>query len=98
MSCFSIFCKKRRTRRLPSSHHNEGRALIHVPGGPNIKRYTYRELVRATQNFSPSNKIGEGGFGSVYKVICVTFNREATEVVTNVDVFDIQQLNGAGTA
>ncbi|XP_039794888.1 cold-responsive protein kinase 1-like isoform X2 [Panicum virgatum] len=62
MSCFSIFCKKRRTRRLPSSHHNED-----VPGGPNIKRYTYRELVRATQNFSPSNKIGEGGFGSVYK-------------------------------
>ncbi|KAG2648697.1 cold-responsive protein kinase 1-like isoform X2 [Panicum virgatum] len=62
MSCFSIFCKKRRTRRLPSSHHNED-----VPGGPNIKRYTYRELVRATENFSPSNKIGEGGFGSVYK-------------------------------
>jgi len=93
MSCFSIFCQKRRTRRLPSSHHNED-----VPGGPNIKRYTYRELVRATENFSPSNKIGEGGFGSVYKVICITFNREATEVVTNVDVFDIQQLNGAGTA
>ena len=130
MSCFSIFCKKRRSRRLPSSHHNEGRALIRrahseislftycdilsstlfcsllwfisacvdVPGGPNIKRYTYRELVRATENFSPSNKIGEGGFGSVYKVICITFNREATEVVANVDVFDIQQFNGAGTA
>ncbi|PVH65654.1 hypothetical protein PAHAL_1G047500 [Panicum hallii] len=62
MSCFSIFCKKRRTRRQPSSHHNED-----VPGGPNIKRYTYRELVRATENFSQSNKIGEGGFGSVYK-------------------------------
>ncbi|CAO2044651.1 unnamed protein product [Urochloa humidicola] len=62
MSCFSIFCKKRRTTRQPSSNHNED-----VPGGPSIKRYTYRELVRATGNFSQSNKIGEGGFGSVYK-------------------------------
>ncbi|CAL5023837.1 unnamed protein product [Urochloa decumbens] len=62
MSCFSIFCKKRRTTRQPSSNHNED-----VPGGPCIKRYTYRELVRATGNFSQSNKIGEGGFGSVYK-------------------------------
>ncbi|CAN6277647.1 unnamed protein product [Urochloa humidicola] len=62
MSCFSIFCKKRRTTRQPSSNHNED-----VPGGPSIKKYTYRELVRATGNFNQSNKIGEGGFGSVYK-------------------------------
>ncbi|XP_012698675.1 cold-responsive protein kinase 1 isoform X2 [Setaria italica] len=62
MSCFSIFCKKRRTTRQPSSNHNED-----VPGGPSIKKYTYRELVRATGNFNKSNKIGEGGFGSVYK-------------------------------
>ncbi|XP_038691684.1 cold-responsive protein kinase 1-like isoform X2 [Tripterygium wilfordii] len=29
--------------------------------------YPYRELRMATENFSPVNKIGEGGFGSVYK-------------------------------
>lgn len=62
MSCFSIFCKKRRATRQPSSHHNED-----VPGGTNITKYTYKELVRATDNFNQSNKIGEGGFGSVYK-------------------------------
>ncbi|XP_066329479.1 cold-responsive protein kinase 1-like isoform X2 [Miscanthus floridulus] len=62
MRCFSIFCKKRRTTRQPSSHHNED-----VPGGTNITKYTYKELVRATDNFNHSNKIGEGGFGSVYK-------------------------------
>ncbi|XP_062224013.1 cold-responsive protein kinase 1-like isoform X2 [Phragmites australis] len=62
MSCFSIFCKKRRATRQQSSHHNED-----LPGGTNIKRYTYKELVRATENFNPSNKIGRGGFGSVYK-------------------------------
>ncbi|KAL0282616.1 UNVERIFIED_CONTAM: Cold-responsive protein kinase [Sesamum angustifolium] len=28
---------------------------------------SYKELQIATENFSPANKIGEGGFGSVYK-------------------------------
>ncbi|XP_019096692.1 PREDICTED: probable LRR receptor-like serine/threonine-protein kinase At1g56140, partial [Camelina sativa] len=29
--------------------------------------FTYSELKNATQDFDPSNKLGEGGFGSVYK-------------------------------
>lgn len=29
----------------------------------------YKELKNATDDFSPANKIGEGGFGSVYKVL-----------------------------
>lgn len=35
-----------------------------------VKPYTfsYSELKSATQDFDPSNKLGEGGFGSVYKV------------------------------
>lgn len=28
--------------------------------------YTLKELLRATNNFHHDNKIGEGGFGSVY--------------------------------
>lgn len=30
------------------------------------ERYTLKELLRATNNFHQDNKIGEGGFGSVY--------------------------------
>jgi len=30
--------------------------------------FTYSELKSATQDFDPSNKLGEGGFGPVYKV------------------------------
>lgn len=34
------------------------------PGG---MRFTMAEINRATKNFSPSLKIGQGGFGTVYK-------------------------------
>ena len=30
--------------------------------------FKYVELKRATNDFSPANKLGEGGFGAVYKV------------------------------
>ncbi|KAK7317814.1 hypothetical protein RJT34_02368 [Clitoria ternatea] len=33
----------------------------------NVNIYTYKELRNATDGFSPANKIGQGGFGSVYK-------------------------------
>ncbi|XP_038686388.1 cold-responsive protein kinase 1-like isoform X3 [Tripterygium wilfordii] len=38
-----------------------------VSGIQNTFMYPYRELRMATENFSTANKIGEGGFGSVYK-------------------------------
>lgn len=34
----------------------------------NFMVYSYNYLKAATQGFKASNKIGEGGFGSVYKV------------------------------
>lgn len=34
----------------------------------NFRVFSYNELKYATTNFHLSNKIGEGGFGSVYKV------------------------------
>jgi len=40
-----------------------------VSWAQNTCSYTYRELQMATDNFNPANKVGEGGFGSVYKVI-----------------------------
>ena len=32
-----------------------------------LKNFSIEEINKATQNFSPANKIGEGGFGTVYK-------------------------------
>ncbi|KAK7405377.1 hypothetical protein VNO78_06629 [Psophocarpus tetragonolobus] len=38
-----------------------------LSGIQNVRIFTYKELRAASDNFSPSNKIGQGGFGSVYK-------------------------------
>lgn len=35
--------------------------------------YRYKDLKSATKNFSNDNKLGEGGFGDVYKVIVMQF-------------------------
>ncbi|KAM7524767.1 hypothetical protein LguiA_014669 [Lonicera macranthoides] len=35
--------------------------------GPKPNTYSYSELKTATDDFNPSNKLGEGGFGPVYK-------------------------------
>ncbi|KAI0527146.1 hypothetical protein KFK09_002744 [Dendrobium nobile] len=61
MTCFSFTVKWRKSSRLPYVG-DEG-----IPGNSKVKIYTYKELRQATNDFSPSNKIGEGGFGCVYK-------------------------------
>ncbi|KAJ7953492.1 Lectin receptor kinase [Quillaja saponaria] len=44
--------------------------------GTGPKRFTYRELSRATNEFSEGGKLGEGGFGGVYKGLLVDSNTE----------------------
>ena len=36
--------------------------------------FTYRQIKVATYNFNATNKIGEGSFGSVYKVFDSSFS------------------------
>ena len=36
--------------------------------GPRPNTFSYAELRTATGNFNPTNKLGEGGFGVVFKV------------------------------
>ncbi|GAV76656.1 Pkinase domain-containing protein/Pkinase_Tyr domain-containing protein [Cephalotus follicularis] len=39
------------------------------PNNQNCRRFSYKLLRRATSSFSPSNRLGRGGFGSVYKAV-----------------------------
>ena len=48
--------------------------ITHVPGRKDMKdqespNISLTSICEATNNFSESNKLGQGGFGSVYKVI-----------------------------
>lgn len=44
--------------------------------GTGPKRFTYRELSRATNNFAEAGKLGEGGFGGVYRGLLSNQNTE----------------------
>ncbi|KAJ4890072.1 Protein kinase superfamily protein [Raphanus sativus] len=53
------------------SRHKSGGKPSEVDGelsvSDKVKIYKYKEIRQATDDFNPVNKIGEGGFGSVYK-------------------------------
>ncbi|KAF8039988.1 hypothetical protein BT93_B2261 [Corymbia citriodora subsp. variegata] len=44
--------------------------------GAGPKRFTYRHLARATNDFAENGKLGEGGFGGVYKGLLSESNME----------------------
>ncbi|KAG5086584.1 hypothetical protein AAZX31_19G166800 [Glycine max] len=56
----------------------------------NFRLFTYRELNSATRGFHPSEKIGEGGFGTVYKGQL----RDGTLVAVKVLSIELDSLRG----
>ncbi|KAJ9556224.1 hypothetical protein OSB04_010838 [Centaurea solstitialis] len=56
---FGLYVKRRRSK------HGDEEEFLGM--GPKVNTYTYGELRNATADFSPSNLLGEGGFGPVYK-------------------------------
>ncbi|KAL9255685.1 Cold-responsive protein kinase 1-like protein [Drosera capensis] len=64
MPCF-CFSSGKETTSSPKRRVDE--EVLDVSGVDNIKFFSYNEVRNATSNFNPANKIGEGGYGSVYK-------------------------------
>ncbi|GAB4846556.1 Cold-responsive protein kinase 1 [Ancistrocladus abbreviatus] len=63
MPCFCFSSAK----KALSSTQRTNDEVPDVSDVHNVKVYSYREMQNATENFNPANKIGEGGFGSVFK-------------------------------
>ncbi|KAK7313127.1 hypothetical protein VNO77_37559 [Canavalia gladiata] len=60
--CFHIFREKRSSSATKLTGFD-----IDISEIQNVNIYTYKELQIATEGFSLANKIGQGGFGAVYK-------------------------------
>lgn len=84
MSCFSRIFKRTSGGQQQTGPLNED-----LPCVENITRFSYKELDRATARFDQSNKIGEGGYGPVYKGTL----RDGTAVA--VKVLSLQSRQGA---
>lgn len=61
MNCFFPFKEKPESRKAKSSEE------VVIAKEHNLRVFSYSELKTATDNFNSSLKLGEGGFGSVYK-------------------------------
>lgn len=46
--------------------------------------YEFHQLLEATNNFSEENKLGEGGFGPVYKVVVICFQVFSKHIYTPI--------------
>lgn len=101
MTCFSFLFGKNRASAQRMIEIDE-----EVSGIQNVIMYTYNELKTATENFSLANKVGEGGFGSVYKgrlkdgtvvaikVLSATSRQGVREFLTELNVIaDIEHEN-----
>ncbi|XP_022717231.1 cold-responsive protein kinase 1-like isoform X1 [Durio zibethinus] len=103
MTCFSFLFSR---KKAPFSDENTVEIDEEVSGIQNTTLFTYRELKMATENFHYSNKIGEGGFGAVYKgtfrdgtmaaikVLSAYSNQGVREFLTEINVIaDIEHEN-----
>uniref|UniRef100_A0ACD5ZM23 Uncharacterized protein n=1 Tax=Avena sativa TaxID=4498 RepID=A0ACD5ZM23_AVESA len=80
-----LFCKGRKKRHLRE-------VFVDVPGEDDrriafgqLKRFAWRELQIATDNFSEKNVLGQGGFGKVYKGVLQDGTKIAVKRLTDYE-------------
>ncbi|TVU28253.1 hypothetical protein EJB05_19763, partial [Eragrostis curvula] len=80
--------RRRKIGDDPSSVSNNAIDFRSIPGVP--KEYEYRELKKGTGNFDEKMKLGQGGYGVVYRATVPGENGQSMEVA-------VKQFSGANT-
>ncbi|KAL2495770.1 Protein kinase superfamily protein [Forsythia ovata] len=78
MTCLSFLCCRKLDSATRSPELDDELSGVH-----NVNLYSYKELRIATDDFSQAKKIGEGGFGSVYKGKLRTGQMAAIKVLSS---------------
>ncbi|KAK7331220.1 hypothetical protein VNO77_25438 [Canavalia gladiata] len=69
------FCQKRRAERAisrsnnPFGHWDPNKSNCGIPQLKSARQFSFKEIKKYTNNFSPANEIGLGGYGKVYQGI-----------------------------
>ncbi|KAI4317481.1 hypothetical protein L6164_025347 [Bauhinia variegata] len=67
-AAYGLLWRRRRNRRKGGNEEAKDLTSInHLEREAGPRKFSYRELVLATNNFSNGRKLGQGGFGAVYK-------------------------------
>ncbi|CAI8618090.1 unnamed protein product [Vicia faba] len=74
LSCVYFMRKKKRNEKVMQQLNQDSSGEENGPQSntrPNLPFFSFRMITAATSNFSNENKLGQGGFGSVYKGVLV---------------------------
>ncbi|XP_062230429.1 L-type lectin-domain containing receptor kinase IX.1-like [Phragmites australis] len=72
----ALFARRRRSKKrreaeeledIGGSDDDGDEPIMEIEMGTGPRRFPYHELVDATRSFAPEEKLGQGGFGSVYR-------------------------------
>ena len=69
---------------LPNFEDSPSKRDLHGTRNSNFPVFDLRTIIAAIDNFSVSNKLGKGGFGSVYKVVSVNKSQKLLNLISSV--------------
>ncbi|KAK8688017.1 hypothetical protein V6N13_086806 [Hibiscus sabdariffa] len=100
MKCFHYFKDKFRSKEQPSFKSSCSAASPHSISeleeakALNLRVFSFSELRKATRNFNPELRIGEGGFGSVYKGKIKPANGKGEPLVVAIKKLNMDSFRG----
>uniref|UniRef100_A0ACD5Y926 Uncharacterized protein n=1 Tax=Avena sativa TaxID=4498 RepID=A0ACD5Y926_AVESA len=84
LGCYLCVVKRRKVKGEEEGSAITGTMIRSLAGGP--REFDYRELRKATNNFDERMKLGQGGYGVVYRGVVVDDHNNPSTAGTTVEV------------